>query len=184
MLDNRDAMAIRGRPCGHPWTALCGHPWTALCGHPWTALCGHPWTALCGHPWTTPVWPSVDDPVWPSVDDPVWPSVDDPVWPSVDDPVWPSVDGPVWPSVDGPVWPKKVHVPQLSEVRPLDLLAFNGNSSLDHWELPLLHNRDAHNLDGELQQWNFHRFLYGQDRGHLSLYNDGHFTNFVQDLQM
>ena len=73
---------------------------------------------------------------------------------------------------------------KLSEVRPLDLLAFNGNSSLDHWELPLLHNRDVHNLDGELQQWNLHKFLYGQDRGHLSLYNDGHITNFVQDLQL
>ena len=85
-----------------------------------------------------------------------------------------------------PVSPaKEVQVPKLSEVRPLDFLAFNGNSSLDHWELLLLRNTDdVHNLDGELQQWNLHRFLYGQDRGHLSLYNDGHFTNFVQDLQL
>ena len=82
-----DPVAIRGRPCGHPWTtvrpsvddraAIRGRP----CGHPWTtvwpsvddrvAIRGRP----CGHPWTT-VWPSVDDRVghpWTTV----WPSVDD-----------------------------------------------------------------------------------------------------------
>ena len=66
---------------------------------------------------------------------------------------------------------KEVQVPKLSEVRSLDHLAFDGNSSWTIGNLPLLNNRDVHDLDGELQQWNLHRFLHGQDRGHLSSHN-------------
>ena len=79
---------------------------------------------------------------------------------------------------------KRCRSPNSQRCVPLDHQAFNGNSSLDHWELLLLNNRDVHDLDGELQQCNLHRFLHGQDHGHLSLHNSGHANNHVQDSQL
>ena len=42
---------------------------------------------------------------------------------------------------------------------------------------------DVHDLVGELLQWNLHRFLHGQNRGHLSWHNNGNVNSLVQGLQ-